>query len=178
MKLILLFLLSFLSLSCKRNDFDLDNPNPVKFVEQLKDRTYSKYEFGENGEKLWTKMPSFGKRHIAQLLELAKDTTLVCPSHHFPINPVSSIPPYRVGDGKTCIMISEYLLWCVEGIMLQKRFGSLVPFLVDRSHAEPTRLTGKQILQVRALYLKWFEVQYKAGQLGESPLPGTNYLWM
>jgi hypothetical protein len=62
-------------------------------------------------------MPGFQKRYVPYLIEYSKDTSLICPCDHFPVNPVSSIPPYRINNGEECIMLGEYLLWCAESVI-------------------------------------------------------------
>ncbi len=170
MKQLILLIVAFMCLACSKDSFDFQNPDPARFVEQLKKGTYNYYELGEKGEKLWPKMPSFQQNDIPLLVQVAKDTSMICPCDHFPVNPASSVPPYRVKYGKACMMMGEYLLWCVEAVIAQRKFASLIPYLEDTSHPEPTRLTGKQIWIVREMYLKWRDGD-------QSPLISTNYRW-
>jgi hypothetical protein len=149
------------------------------FVEQLKDGTYNDYEYNENGEKLWTVMPDFQKSDVPYLLEYAKDTSVICPCNHFPVNPISSIPPYRVIDGEVCIMLSEYLLWCAGSVIESVEFASLVPVLVkfDGDKIIDNRLSGKEILSVRDIYQDWWNEYGNIENPDKMPLDGTGYLW-
>ncbi len=89
--IIIVLILSLFCINCERNGFDIENPDVARFVQQIKNGTYDNYELGENGQKLWTKMPHFKAKHIPTLLNLANDTMSVCPCDHFPLNPISSI---------------------------------------------------------------------------------------
>ena len=144
---------------------------------QLKNGTYNVYELGENGEKLWTKMPYFKEKHIPLLIQYAGDTTKVTPCGHFPVNPLSSIPPYRIHDGKLCIMIAEYLLWCVEGIIAKSTFASLTPILINSNYIDDERLDGTEIIEVKNLYQNWWIEYVKTGDTEKPPLKGTVYKW-
>ena len=163
--------------SCEKDHFNINNPNIEQFVQQIKNGTYNQYELGENGEKLWTIMPDFKKEHIPLLLDFATDTSLVCPCNHFPTNPVSSIPPYRIYDNKECIMLGEYLLWCAEGIIENKDFASLTPILINHNYSAEKRLSGKDILEVRKMYQDWWVEYGPSEYTNELPLEGTNYSW-
>lgn len=174
--LIIFAVLIFCCASCGKDDFNVDNPDVEQFVQQIKDGTYDRYELGENGENLWTIMPNFKKEHIPLLIDLAKDTSLVCPCSHFPTNPISSIPPYRINDNKACIMIGEYLLWCVEGIIEGNTFASLTPILRNQNYRDDERLNGEEILKVREIYQDWWE-EYGATDNNISPLEETIYQW-
>lgn len=177
MKKTLIFAALFLfCMSCEMGDFNVENPDVEKFVQQITNGTYDKYEFGENGEKLWTNMPHFKEENIPLLLGYSMDTTLICPCHHFPINPISSIPPHRVDNGKDCMLIGEYLLWCVEGIIEGSAFPSLTPILENQNKGHE-RLNGKEILEVRTLYQDWWEEYSKSGNTSKLPLEGTIYQW-
>lgn len=173
MKGISVISLVFLCFACQKDDFDPENPDPARFVYQLKTGTYRVYERGEQGEKLWTRMPVFREKDVLPLLELSADTSVVCPCDHFPVNPVSSLPAGRAGEGEACMMMGEYLLWCVEGVIQGRAFGSLVPVLADTTDMTRKRLTGSEILKVRELYLEW-----QSGKREAPPLKGTNLRWM
>lgn len=175
--LIIFSALILFCMSCEKDDFNVDNPDMEQFVQQLKNGTYDKYELGENGEKLWTIMPNFKKEHISLLIDLAKDTSLVYPCEHFPTNPVSSILPYRINDNKECIMIGEYLLWCVEGIIEGRDFASLTPILINQNYSEEKNLDGREILEVRRLYQDWWEEHKQTTNTDKGPLEETNYRW-
>jgi hypothetical protein len=175
----IVLLLSFLYVSgCKKDHFDIKNPDVKTFVQQLKDGTYDRFEFGENRERLWAKMPEFNITHLSDLINMAKDTSLVCPADHFPVNPVSSIPPYRIYDQKTCVMMGEYLLWCADAVITKQHFTSLTPRLVNTEKQQQERLSGKEILEVRNLYRLWLEKQNETGNSEKFPLEKTDYVWM
>jgi hypothetical protein len=171
------FVLILFCMSCEKEDFDIDNPEVEKFVQQIKNGTYDNYSLGENGEKLWTIMPRFTTEHIPLLIKLSNDTMLVCPSDHFPTNPVSSIRPYRIIDDNLCIMVGEYLLWCVEGIINERGFGSLTPVLMKNGEYTEEGLSGAEILKVRKYYQNWWDEYGKAGDLNKLVLEGTPYTW-
>lgn len=98
-------------------------------------------------------MPNFRKENIYLLLTLANDTSLVCPCDHFPINPISSIPPYRKNDNQKYIMIGEYLLWCAQAIIEGKTFASLIPILAKKeSTMGKENLSGREILHLIRIY--------------------------
>jgi hypothetical protein len=175
-KLTIIFILFLFCLSCEKEAFDVNHPDVEKFVRQLKKGTYNNYEMGVDGEKLWTIMPNFNKKHIPLLISLSQDTALVCPCDHFPVNPISSIPPYRVNNGNECIVLGEYLLWSVEGIIQSTTFPSLVPILVSDEYSDE-RLSGKEILEARKLYQEWWELYGNAGDPNKLPLDGTVYRW-
>lgn len=155
------------------------NDQVNSFVKQLRDGSYSDFEYNENGEKLWTNMPEFQKRDVPYLLEFSKDTSLICPCNHFPVNPVSSIPPYRVNNGEECIMLGEYLLWCVEWVLEDEEFASLVPMLVEYEEGEivEERLNGKEVLKVRGIYQDWWKQYGDSENPDKMPLDGTGYFW-
>ncbi|MCF8361428.1 MAG: DUF4943 domain-containing protein [Prolixibacteraceae bacterium] len=168
------------SVGCEKDEaLNETNEQVNSFVEQLKDGTYNDYEYNENGEKLWTNMPEFQKRDIPYLLEFSKDTSLICPCNHFPVNPVSSIPPYRVNNGEACIMLGEYLLWCVEWVIEDEGFASLVPVLVEYEEGEITedRLNGEEVLKVRDIYQDWWKQYGDSENPDKMPLDGTGYKW-
>jgi len=56
--------LALLCSGCDKNSFDLSNPDVREFVKQLENGTYSQYEYTEDGERLWAKMPDFQKKDI------------------------------------------------------------------------------------------------------------------
>jgi hypothetical protein len=164
-------------MSCEKDSFNFENPDVEKFVQEIKNGTYDEYELNENEEKLWTKMPNFKKENIQKLIELAFDTTKITPWEHIPLNPISSKPPYRIYEDKSCIMLGEYLLWCVEGIIEEKTFASLTPILKNMKYREDKRLYGEEILKVRKIYQDWWE-ENKDGNWEEiNPLEGTPYEW-
>ena len=176
-KLIIIAIISFCCFSCNKNEFSIDDPDVKMFVELLKNGTYNEYELGDNGENLWPKMPNFGKEHVPLLIHLSQDTTLIYSYSHFPTNPVSSIPPYRINNGKECIMIGEFLLWCAEGVIEENVFASLVPIIINKSIGEENRLSGSEILEVRIIFQNWWNEYGKLGEYGIFPLDGTSYKW-
>ena len=175
--IILIFILATLCFGCDKDDFDFENPNVEQFVNQLKNGTYNEYEIGEDGQKLWTKIPNFSKEHIPLLIDLSKDTSLVNPWEHFPLNPASSIPPYRINEGNSCIMVSEYLLWCVEGIIQGNDFPSLTPILVNNEENPEKRLNGEEMQSVKMLYQDWWNKYGEIENENKSPLAETVYRW-
>jgi len=179
MKQIILILSTIVICYGCTDNFDVENPNVKQFVLQLKNGTYNKYYLGENGQKLWTLFPKFILKDIPLLIELAKDTTLVSPCGHFPINSISSIPPYRtdVNGRIKGIMLGEYLLWSVEAIINNGKFPSLIPSLRQESNSQYRGLTGKEILVVREKYLNWWNEYGRNGNLSVLPLYGTGYWW-
>jgi hypothetical protein len=175
--LITALLLTILFLSCEKGDFSLQYPDVEKFIRQLKNANYSKYEYNETGEKLWTKMPSFTKEHLPLLIKYSRDTSLITPCEHFPLNPVSSIPPYRSVEGKSFIMLGEYLLWIAESILEDKPFASLTPTLKNHNYREDQRLNGEEILEVREIYQNWWDKYGETDTKDIYPLKGTAYYW-
>lgn len=173
----LMILIVIMCFGCSGN-FDIENPDVRQFVTQLKDGSYNQYYKGENAEDLWTLFPEFKLKDIPLLLEYAKDTTLISPCDHFPVNPISSIPPYRTDkSGKNGIMLGEYLLWSVE-TTIRGQFPSLAPLLIRASDSQHRVLSGKEILIVRQKYLEWWNDYGKKGNVSVLPLSGTGYLWM
>ncbi|MDM8001313.1 MAG: DUF4943 family protein [Bacteroidota bacterium] len=175
--LVLFALLSVMCLGCERSSFDVNNPDVEEFVKQLKDGTYDRFAQTENGERLWAVMPSFTKEDVPALILLSKDTDLVTPCDHFPVNPISSMIPYRVVDGKECIMLGEYLLWCAEAVLEGKDFASLNPVLVNVNDTPYHRLGGRDILSVRNIYQEWWDEYGHLDNPGTLPLDGTSYQW-
>jgi len=177
-KIILILLVIVMYNGCSTN-FDLENPNVKQFVLQLKNGTYNRYYLGEDGKKLWTIFPKFKLEDIPVLIEMAKDTTLVTPCSHFPINSISSIPPYRTVENGHIkgIMLGEYLLWSVETIINNGEFPSLIPSLRQENNSQDIGLTGKEILVVREKYLNWWNDYGKNGDFSVLSLSGTGYWW-
>lgn len=175
MTLLLIFLMHF-CISCEKGSFNIDNPDVDTFVEQLKNGTYNQFEVGQDGEKLWTRMPKFRKEHIPRLINLAKDTSYISPCNHFPVNPVSSISTSRGFGEKPYIILGEYLLWCVEGIIHKGEFVSLTP-MVFNTENEGELINGKVILELRRVYQKWWEEHGETEPLSKNPLEGTDYQW-
>ncbi|WP_291124844.1 DUF4943 family protein, partial [Flavobacterium sp. UBA6031] len=135
------------------------------------------YQKDDTGQNLWLLMPKFTVTHIPALLEYAKDTTSIS---QFPINPVSSRPPYP--SGRRYFILSECLLWVVEGIRTNKTYPSHDPYLVDSSKPSAEKLKGltkKEILGVRELYYNWWNQSAIIPEwwLTTPPLSGTTYSW-
>lgn len=167
--------LVLLCISCKKEKFDVDNPNVAVFVEQLKSGTYDFYEKGETGENLWLLMPKFTQNHISSLIEFAKDTSHIL---DFPVNPISSRRPFP--EGREYFILGECLLWTVEGIRNGNGYGSLDPFLIDTSLNESERykgLTGYEILLVREIYKQWWLDYRDTEWQDKNPLGETSIKW-
>mgnify|MGYP000975965219 CR=1 FL=1 len=178
MKAMVIFtLLSVICLGCERSSFDVNNPDVEEFVKQLKNGTYNEFEQTEDGVRLWAKMPSFSREDVPALISLSKDTELVTPCDHFPVNPLSSMWPYRVVDGKECIMLGEYLLWCAEAVLEGKEYASLNPVLVDINDSPVVRLSGMVILSVREMYQDWWDQNGSLDDPATHPLDGTGFEW-
>ncbi len=118
-KLIFIACVALFLTSCEKDNFDIDHPNVATFVQQIKTQTYKVYEKGENGEKLWLKMPHFTEEDIPELIEFAKDTTHIT---KFPYNPLSSMTPFPAGRDYS--ILGECLLWVVEGIRRESEYAS------------------------------------------------------
>jgi hypothetical protein len=167
--LLLLFLPLFLCLGCEKEEFDLLNPTVDMFVKKLKDGTYDFFE-----EQMLI-MPNFDERHIQKLIDLSRDTIRI---PVFPVNPISSGTPFP--EGRDYFILGECLLWTVEGIRNEMKYGSLSPFLIDLSLDEiesAKGLTNKQILQVRELYIDWWSRLKDKDWKASNPLDGTTIRW-
>lgn len=170
----MLLLLNLLFLSaCKKEGFDINNPDVDVFVSQLKNGTYNERESDEKGNSLWLKMPRFEPKHIARLIELSKDTTHI---EKFPTNPISSRTPKP--QGRDYFILGECLLAVVE---IVRGKGWLDPYMIDTSKDIPERfngVTGIEILLISDQYRQWWN-NYKAGDWkGNNPLAATPYKWM
>ena len=175
--LVMFVMLSVMCIGCERSSFDVNNPDVEEFVKQLKNGTYDRYEWTDDGERLWPIMPTFSKEDVPALISLSEDTDLVTPCHHFPVNPVSSMWPYRVVDGKECIMLGEYLLWCAEAVLEGKDFASLNPVLINVNDNPVHRLSSTEILSVRNIYQEWWDQNGHLDNPATLPLDGTGYQW-
>jgi len=151
--------------SCK-DDFDLKGPNVDQFVNLLKSGRYS----SEVGHE----MQSFSLDQIEQLLFYSKDTSVLS---FFPYNPISS----KRTDPK---VLGECILWTVEGIRLENKYGSLEPALKDTlaytSTNGYTRLTGNELLRISDIYINWYS-DYKKSPSDvlrkKDLLKNTSYKW-
>ena len=171
--LFLVLTLILFCVSCQKDDFDIDNPDVEKFVQQLKENSYDQYVLGENGEKLWLKMPKFSKEHISSLLEYAKDTSQI---KKFPINPISSGVPFPYD--RQYIILGECLLWTVEGVRNRFIYGSLNPVLLEStSDGKHKGLKGIGILKVRDIYIEWWTENQNDTWQEKNPLEETPYAW-
>lgn len=173
----------FLFCSCQFDDnYGLDDDDEITnvdtFIKQLKAGTYNNYEYTENGEQLYLRMPEFPFEDIPALLKYANDTTLI---RQFPVNPISSAFPYHREDG--LLYLGECLLWVIEGIRQEVLFPSLCPILyintASSNEYEPDirYLSGKEILEVRKLYVAWWEAYHDSNWYDIDPLEGTGYNW-
>ena len=174
-KLSFIAILVLLCIGCEKNKFDINHPDVVIFVKQLKNGTYDCYEKGENGENLWLLMPKFTRSHIQSLIDFSKDTTHIT---DFPINPISSRRPFP--EGREYFILGECLLWTVEGIRNGYGYGSLDPFLIDTALAESIRYKGlksDKILIVRDIYKNWWNNFKDSEWKDKNPLEDTYYRW-
>lgn len=175
--IVILTLIALLCPGCDKGSFDFNNPDVTGFVRQLENGTYNQYEYTKDGERLWTKMPAFQKKDIPELISLAKETGLISPCDHFPVNPISSMWPFRVVDGRECIMLGEYLLWCAEAVIEGKDFASLNPVLYNKDYPNDQRLDAAEIMAVRKLYQEWWDEYGHQADPEKLPLEGTVYIW-
>lgn len=165
-QLFLLLTLPALFTGCKK-DFDPENPSVPQFVSLVK-----KDKLGDFPE-----MPNFKESDIPALLELAADTTHIL---KFPVNPITSRGPYPIK--RNYLILSECLLWAVEGIRNERKYGSLVPYMSN--HALPAErqiegLNGAEVLLVRQKYLSWYELHKNNINLLKQtdPLQISDYKW-
>ncbi len=178
MKSLIIFAVFALScIGCEKSDFDVSNPDVKEFVRQLKNGSYSQFEWTESGERLWAIMPAFKKEDLPELINLSVDTDLISPCDHFPVNPLSSIHPYRIVNGKESMMIGEFLLWCAQAVIEGKEYASLVGVLVNENYGSAQRLSGMEVLAVRSIYQEWWDEYGQLENPGKLPLEGTDYTW-
>ena len=173
--LLFITILTLFCISCEKDEFNIDNPDVKKFVQQIKNGTYSCYEKGENGENLWLLMPKFREKHIQSLIDFSKDTSHIT---NFPFNPISSRTPFPFGR-EYCIL-GECLLWTVEGIRNGSGYGSLDPYLIDTAITESERFKGlksNEILIVRDVYKDWWNNFKNKDWENKNPLEETSYRW-
>jgi hypothetical protein len=168
-------ILILLCIGCEKDKFDIDNPDVAVFVKQLKNGTYDCYEKGETGENLWLLIPKFTRSHIQSLIDFSKDTSHIT---NFPINPISSRSPFP--EGREYFILSECLLWAVEGIRNGFGYGSLDPFLIDTTMVESERYKGlksHEILVVRDFYINWWNNFKDCDWKDKNQLEETSYRW-
>lgn len=160
----LLLILATLT-SCKK-DFDPENPDVDQFVQMLKKGSY-RVEKG---------MPNFSADDIDRLLSYSTDTAHIA---SFPTNPISS--RYPLPQERPYFILAECMLWTVEGVRIESRYGSLDPFLVNSSHTDSFRtgITGSEILLVADQYkASWSTHKTNPGQWKlQNPLQQSVYKW-
>lgn len=157
--------LGFAVTSCQ-DSFDVKDPNVDQFVSLLKSGRYS----SEVGQEL----PNFSLNHVERLLFYSKDTSVLS---FFPYNPISS----KRTDPK---VLGECILWTVEGIRLENKYGSLEPALKDTLAYTSTngypRLTGNELLRISDIYINWYS-DYKKNPSDvlrkKDLLKNTSYKW-
>lgn len=174
-KLVFVACIALCFMSCEKVEFDVNNPDVKKFVQQIKKGTYNVFEKGENYERLWLKMPEFNENHIQSLINFSKDTTHI---NKFPLNPISSRAPFP--DDRNYFILGECLLWIVEGIRIDDKYGSLDPFLIDMSLAGIEKLKGlkgSEILTVGDLYSDWWNNNKGGDWRNQNPLENTSFMW-
>lgn len=175
MKNLLLVAVVIFCVSCGKEDFNTNKPNVEKFVQQIKNGSYNNYHVGENGEKLWLRMPEFTEEHIQLLIEFSSDTTHI---NVYPINPISSRTPYP--NGRNYGFLGECLLWTVEGIRNGMGYGSLDPYLINYAKDEKERyngVNGNEVLKVREFYKGWWDEYQTSNWKDIDPLEGKTYNW-
>lgn len=152
--------------SCQKNNFKMSNPDTGRFIKMLKS--------GQYFDKIGYELPVFSLAHIPQLLTYLDDTSIIS---QFPTNPLSS----AYTNPK---ILNECLLWTIDGIRLGNKYPSLEPCLLDTTTYSATtgytRVQGKKLIEVAALYIKWYEEytktpteQFKKINI----LAGTPYRW-
>jgi len=159
----LFFFFILMAFGCKKN-FDPANPDADQFVSMVKKGDFNPYE-----------LPKFNASHIDRLLELARDTSHI---NGFPGNPISSRSSLPAPDGRRYMILSECLLWTVEGIRNGSGYGSLNPFLIIPGETV-TSLNGKEVLEFRKKYQDSWEGSGKSLSQwsSENPLQNTAYRW-
>lgn len=174
-KLLFIAFLTLFCISCEKDEFDINNPDVQKFVQQIKKGTYNCYEKGENGENLWLIMPKFTNNHIQSLIDFSNDTSHIA---SFPLNPISSRTPFPYG--RDYLILGECLLWTVEGIRNGYGYGSLDPYLIDTTLDESDKfkgLKGDEILIVRDIYKDWWYRFKNEDWKTINPLENSSYVW-
>jgi hypothetical protein len=173
--LVCIAILILFNIGCEKDEFDIDNPDVKKFVQQIKNGTYSCYEKGEKGENLWLIMPEFREKHVQSLIDFSKDTSHIT---DFPFNPISSRTPFPYR--RDYCILGECLLWTVEGIRNGSGFGSLDPYMIDTTLIESERykgIGGAEILIVRDVYKNWWKNFKDKDWKNKNPLKETSYRW-
>ena len=174
-KYFLLLISGLTAISCAQEDFNPENPDVNVFVQQIKNGTFNIHEQSENGEKLWLVMPDFTAEHVEILLSYAMDTTAIT---KFPANPSSSHSLYP--EGRDYLILGECLLWIVEGIRLNSKFGSLHPYLINEdlsSSEQYNGLSGQEVQNVSSLYQSWWNEYKDQNWQQVNPLANSQYAW-
>jgi len=137
-----LVILLLMGASCKKDEFDMKNPEVDQFVSLVKSGNYF--------ETVGYELPDFSEKHMERLLFYVKDTTSI---NEFPTNPVSS----KYTNPK---ILNECILWTIEGIRQGDKYPSLEPCLIDQSTYSAStgypRLSGKKLIEISKLYTSWF----------------------
>lgn len=174
-RLICLLCVVIICFSCDYS-FDLNNPSVKEFVALIKNNSYDYYKISDTGEKLYLIMPEFTSKDIPDLLKYASDTRTIA---EYPLNPVSSISPYYTEKGG--LILSECLLWTIEGIRIGSKYGSLVPILRKKVSDDPNvpyqYLDTNEILIVKDLYDTWWKKHGHGDWREIDPLEGSVYSW-
>jgi hypothetical protein len=165
-KMLFLTLGLFWLIACKKDDFDLQDPDVDQFISIVRKGHY----FNEIGYEL----PDFKMRHIKKLLHYCTDTSII---DEFPTNPYSS----RYTEPK---ILNECLFWTVDGIRYANKYPSMEPCLWDTSKLSEyegySRLTGEKLLEVSELYLDWYadyEIQQSETLKTKNLFENTTYTW-
>ena len=164
--LYVLSLIAILLTSCQEEDFDIRQPDVGRFVSLLKDGSYTR--------RVGNELPDFTLEHIEELMPYLNDTTRI---EYFPANPISS----KYTSPK---ILSECLLWTIEGIRLKNKFPSMEPCLIDTLvYSESrgfARLSGKQLLEVSEVYSAWYaeyRIQPSEVLRSRNVLEATSFKW-
>jgi len=152
--------------SCQKEVFNTKNPNVDEFISILKKGKY----LNEVGYEL----PDFTFRHIDRLLYYLKDTAILS---MFPTHPMSS----KYTNPK---ILSECLMWTIDGIRLGNKYPSLEPCLINTATYSELkgypRLSGKELLEISDRYINWY-VEYKKNPSEvlktKNLLENTSYKW-
>ena len=167
-KFFILALITLLSASCEKEEFDLLNPAVDLFVKQLKNGTYNYFE------EQWLILPDFNESHIQALIDFSRDT------FHIPNFPINSLVGNPLPEGRDYFILGECLLWVVEGIRNELDYASFDPFLIDTGLAEAERIkgiTGKGVLTVSELYKDWWNSFKGKDWKVKNPLENSPYRW-
>jgi hypothetical protein len=153
-------------MSCKKDDFDLNDPDVDEFVSIVRNGNYI--------DKVGYELPNFTMKHISRLLFYSKDTSSI---NEFPTNPFSS----KYTEPK---ILNECLFWTIDGIRFADKYPSLEPCLSDTSKISEfdgySRLSGRELLEVADLYLGWYdeyETNPSKAKKTKNLLENTSYRW-